>query len=463
MLHLLAVLVEGIELGGTLGEMAYLTGEGHLAVQRVILLLRVVAGLGTEEGYGEATVYLALVEVVLHDTYGGLVEVELPTAALAGLSLQYAVGTNVEGAAGVVEHHVLGTDTDTLVATAEDTPLGELDRDILDVDALPGVPVALSVGIDLRRVVGLRQLLCRGHGIVVTGIRVVEDNVAAGRKGPVGQVFNLELVHVYAANPVVPRLLDGRLDVDDRWNILCLAVNDALQVGDGHGNVQTQTVELVGHPRQVAAVVGLQGLCGRLERHGVVARRVLDLEVREQGHHTVLWQERVIAHAESGCTEDEHIIVDDVGLRQGILSEDVHDTGLGRHLDAGQLELEVVGQFLTDILGQTRRQVEVGEYALGERLPLVLSLLEAGVVLAQLEALGNVVGAVAHLVLQFLRQREVAPEIVKTQVGEESVDGLLCGVFLVFGGILVVGDTFAVEDDIVGIDHELVELHGHTH
>ena len=486
-LHLLILVLQGRAVGVALlnvgivflglrgvGQVADLAGVLDVGLDVVVavltlvldasLLVLLLGGLLAEEGHAEAAVDGAVVEVVLHDVDVDVVDVESPAAGRSGLSLEDVAGRDAAGDARGVEEHVGDVDLQALVVLAEDVPLGEAYADVLDEEALPAEPVALHVGAHLRGVVGGAHLVERGHLRVVLVIGVVVGDRLAGTEGPSGQVAHLEVAHRDGAHPVGPRVLDRGLEVADGFHaLLHLAVDDAVEAGYVHGHLDAEAVERVVAPLEVAAVLRAQRLHGGLEGHVEVAVGVLDGEVVEQGQRAVLGEEAVFLDAETGRSEDEHLVLEHVGLGQDELADDVHHGGARRILDAGYLHRQIVGQHLGDGVGQLGGEVDVHRLAGHGLVPLVLAFLEVAVVLAELVLLGQRGGLGADLVGQLaVDGRE---ERIEAPVAEEGVDGVLRRDLLVVGeeGAALrvgIGLAGAVEADEVGVDHELVELDG---
>ena len=217
---------------------------------------------------------------------------------------------------------------------------------------------------------------------------VVEHNLVAHGEGPVGQVVHLEGCHGTFGDEVacVASGLNGGPQVEQGGHVLLrLAVDDARGVGDGHGNLHAEGIELVILPLDEAAVFsdGIKWVRGSLEDKLEVARRVADDEVAQQSQHAVLGEESVGRDAQAWRAEDEHILVfKDVAVGQRDGTDEVHHGIRRRECHVANLQAEVLGQVLLDLIGGLKGEVEVAQVALLPVFPSGLGLLVLGVVFA---------------------------------------------------------------------------------
>ena len=112
--------------------------------------LACIAHLALKQGYVKSAAETTFAEVVLDKSSVHFVERERPASGFAGFGRQYIVGSYFKGSAGTVKEHIFGGNRQAFVAVgAKLQRLWHLYADFLDIEALPGVHIAVIRGFFL--------------------------------------------------------------------------------------------------------------------------------------------------------------------------------------------------------------------------------------------------------------------------------------------------------------------------
>ena len=275
----------------------------------------------------------------------------------------------------------------------------------------------------------------------------------AGLEGVAGQVLALEGVHRSAAYPVVPVV---NLCANGKYGQLVggLAVDLFLEVGDFHVDVQLQAPELIVDPRDVAALGRLFQVFRRYEVAGVAAVGVFHLEVGQQAEVARLGQQAVGAHAEERCSEDEHLVLYDIAVRDE-LADEVHRGIGGRERHVGNLNVD--RRVVVEVV-DADGQVQVVDRRSAQGVERAFSELIISIVVGDVQLFGQRAGVLAREALQLVgvRNAGVGEEVVDAPFREERLDYI---VFRHLFGWIALG--IAGYDDVLVVDLQVLELHGH--
>ena len=418
-----------------------------------VLLVLVLA---SEQWHTNATAEVAAIERVLHNIELHLLDGESPTADLTCHGVEDVVQVGLQRSTALVEEHVVHACLQALllIGASKREGLREADAYLLDIKSLPRLD--LVGGEHLRPIVGLGE---RSHSACVGRGRVVVDHFA-GHEGPTGQVVGLKRVHLNAGLPVAP-IAHTKLDVHLRkfgGDIAC--VGNLLELGDGHLYVDHEGRERVGAPTDVATVLGRLAVVG----DGDVARRLKrELKLRvllgqrkvgEQADGSALWQQAVGTDAKMRRTQHKHLVLDMAALGHHERAHEVHRRPCGGERYVDDLQID---RHLTHVVGQLDGEAHVIELAL---LHKVLGIVVPLVIVAYAHLLGKLASALRGLLLQLVGkgQAGVAHEVVETPLREQLVD-LLTVVPVIVVILAATHDTRV--NDVVGVDTQRVELHGH--
>ena len=216
-----------------------------LGVLQVVDLqyLAVVSYLAVQKRHIELTAEATVGEVALYETGTDLVQRECPSAGLTRLGRKHIIGTDFQCGTGVVEEHVLGSNSKSFVTIGTKLQcFRHLDTDFLDIQSLPCHLISGNHGLAL--VVTGRECshVCR---IPIDGVVI---HYVLGGESPTWQVFGLERIHRYVIyHPVVPVSHAG-LDIQHGVLFLCHAIDILLQFGNLHVHIHAQQFECVGMP-----------------------------------------------------------------------------------------------------------------------------------------------------------------------------------------------------------------------